>query len=175
VVFGGSALVSVLSIVACSSSGPKTVPPDTAAATLAAVYKLPPSQQTCLSRAFAADRAATRPLASNSPARDADLAALGKVAHSCIPASTLATAVVAGAADGTSGLSATQRSCVRDAVVALSPTDQATMLAGLAVPTVLGDIQTALVGRIAEGVLHRCHVTVSGSVPDVSETSTSLP
>jgi hypothetical protein len=151
------------------------VPSATAAQTLAAVFQLPASGQTCLERAFAADRAATSPFAGNGPARDADLTELGKVARSCVPRATLAAAIVAGATDGTKPLGAVAQACVQHQVESLSSADEATVLAGLAVPNRLDDIQTALVGQIADRILRTCGISVPGSVPDVSETSTSLP
>ncbi len=48
------------------------------------------------------------------------------------------------------------------------------MLAGLAVPTALGDIETALLGKITDKILTSCHIpTTPSSLPDVSVTNTS--
>jgi hypothetical protein len=167
-------LVTTVLIAACGGSSRPTVAPSTASATVAAVFGLDGAEQSCLTKAFAADKAATRPLATNSPAHDDDLAALGRVAHSCIPADTLAAAVVAGAADGSKALSATKQQCVHGQVAALSAGDQATVLAGLTVPNVLDDIQTALVGKIADGVLRHCQIGVPTSeVPDITATTST--
>ena len=51
----------------------------------------------------------------------------------------------------------------------LSDQDQATLLAGLAVPTALSDLQTALLGRVTDGLLNTCRI----SIPGVSETDTT--
>ncbi len=162
-------LAGLLVLVAgCGSSKP-TVAPAAAAQTFASVYRLSAAEQRCLQRAFTTHRDATRPLASNSPARDSDLAALGQVAASCIAVSTLADAVVGGADQGSTPLTAAQQACVRQAVTALSEDDRATMLAGLAVPTALGDLQTAELGKITNGVLATCHI----SVGDITTTDTT--
>ena len=156
----------VLLVAGCGGSSRATLSPAAAAEAVAAIYKLPADRQQCLTKAFEADRAATRPLASNAPATDADLAALGRVARSCIASSTLADDVVGGAG----GLTPAQQTCVRAEVAGLSPADQATLLAGLALaPDVLGDLRTALLGKITQGVLDRCHV----SLPDITETDTT--
>ena len=156
-------LVGALLVAAsgCSHSSAPTVSPSTAAQTLSSVYKLTGAQERCLASAFARNRAATRPLAANRAARDADLAALGSVARSCIPTSTLAGAIVAGADQG-NGLSAADQACLRTAVARLSPGDQATLLAGLAVPTALSDLQTALLGRVTDGLLDTCKISIPG-------------
>ena len=152
----------------CSHRSTPTVDPATAAQTLASVYKVTPTQQQCLQRGFAADRGATRPLAANKAATDTDLAALGRVARSCIPTATLADAIVGGAGQGTA-LTAAEQTCLRTAVARLSDGDRATLLAGLAVPTALGDIQTALLGRITDGLLNTCRISIAG----VNETDTT--
>ena len=164
VALAGATCMAVL-LAACGGSGRATLSPSAAAQTIAAIYKLSPAQQRCLTNAFDADRAATRPLASDGPATDADLTALGTLAETCIPASTLSATIVGGAG----GLTATQQACVRTEVAGLGPHDRATLLAGLAVPNVLGDIQTALLGKITQGVLDRCHI----SLPDITETDTT--
>ena len=162
-------LVTVLlGALGCSHSSTPTVDPTTAAQTLASVYKVTSAQQQCLERGFAADHAATRPLAANRAATDADLAALGRVARACIPTSTLASAIVGGAGQG-AALSGPEQSCLRIAVTRLSHQDQATLLAGLAVPTSLSDLQTALLGRVTDGLLNTCKI----SIPGVSETDTT--
>jgi uncharacterized membrane protein len=153
--------VVVFGALGCGRSSAPTVDPATAAQTLASVYKLSTPDQQCLKAAFTAHRAATRPLAANKPASDTDLAALGAVARSCVPTSTLATAIL-GAADQDNALTATQRACLRTAVGALSPADQSTLLAGLAVPTALSDLQTALLGRVTDGLLNTCKISISG-------------
>ncbi len=145
----------------CSHSSTPSVNPDTAAQTLASVYKLSASQERCLEAAFAHDHAATRPLAANQAARDSDLAALGGVARSCIPTTTLASAIVEGA-DQDNTLSGAEQACLRGAVARLSQADQATLLAGLAVPTALSDIQTALLGRVTDGLLNTCKISIPG-------------
>jgi hypothetical protein len=147
---------------ACSHHSAPTVNPDTAAQTLAATYKLDPQQQACLVTGFRHDAAATRPLASDGPATDDELAALGQVADACIPVSVLATAIVGGAGQGGSSLPAAQQACLRQAVGRLDATDRSTLLAGLAVPTALGDLQTALMGRITDGLLNTCHISIPG-------------
>ena len=58
---------------------------------------------------------------------------------------------------------------MRTEVAALATADRATLLAGLAVPNSLGDLQTALLGKITQGVLDRCHITL----PDITETDTT--
>ena len=83
----------------------------------------------------------------------------------------LANVVVGSATTGGLTLTATQQTCVRAAITGLSPADQSTLLAGLAVPTALGDIQTALLGRITEGVLQRCGVSVPGVESDTTVTT----
>ncbi len=108
-----------------------------------------------------ADHAATRPLAANRAATDADLAALGRVARACIPTSTLAGAIVGGASQGDT-LSGPEQACLRSAVARLSHADQATLLAGLAVPTALSDLQTALLGRVTDGLLNTCKISIPG-------------
>ncbi len=155
----------VVLLAGCGGSSRATLSPSAAAQTISAVYKLSSAQESCLTRAFDANRAATRPLASDGPATDADLTALGSVAEKCIAASTLADAIVGGAG----GLSSSQQACVRTEVAALDPADRATLLAGLAVPNSLGDLQTALLGKITQGVLDRCHITL----PDITETDTT--
>jgi hypothetical protein len=152
----------------CSHQSPPSVDPATAAQTLASVYKVTPAQQQCLQRGFAANHTATRPLAADKAATDAELAALGAVARACIPTATLATAIVGGAGQGTP-LSASEQTCLRGAVTRLSDRDQATLLGGLAVPTALGDVQTALLGRITDGLLNTCRI----SIPGVNETDTT--
>ena len=149
----------------CGGSSRASLSPSAAAQALVAIYKLPADRQACLTRAFAAHEAATRPLASNGPATDADLAALGEVARSCIASTTLADDIVGSAGS----LTASQQACVHTEVAELDAHDQATLLAGLAVPNVLGDIQTALLGKITDGVLQRCHL----SLPDITETDTT--
>jgi hypothetical protein len=149
----------------CGGSSRASLSPSAAAEALVAIYKLPADRQACLTRAFAAHKAATRPLTSNGPATDADLAALGDVARSCIPATTLAADIAGGAGN----LTTSQQACVRGEVGRLDAPDQATLLAGLAVPNALGDIQTALLGKITDGVLQRCHL----SLPDITETDTT--
>jgi hypothetical protein len=145
----------------CSHSSTPTVDPGTAAQTLGSVYKLSGAQEQCLKAGFAQDHAATRPLAANKAARDADLASLGEVARSCIPTSTLADAIVEGADQGNT-LSTAQQACLRVGVGGLSHVDQATLLAGLAVPTALSDIQTALLGRVTDGLLNTCRISIPG-------------
>jgi hypothetical protein len=164
-----TALVLVTVVAGCGRSSLPTVTPSVAAETFASVYKLPPSEQRCLERAFTHDRAATRPLASNGPAHDTDLAALGRVARSCIAVSTLADAVVGGATEGSTPLTTTQQACLRQAVGQLGDDDRATMLAGLAVPTALGDIQTAELGKITDRLLTDCHISLS----DITATDTT--
>jgi len=151
---------------ACSSGSP-SVDPSTAAQTLASVYKLDPAQQRCLKVAFAADHGATLPLAANKAATNAQLAALGRVARGCIPTSTLATAIVGGANQSVA-LTGTQQSCLRMAVARLSDADRATLLADLAVPTALSDLQTALLGRVTDGLLNTCRITLPGVVTDTT-------
>ena len=158
-------LVLTLLAVGCGGSSRASLSPPAAAEALAAIYKLPADRQACLTRAFAANKAATRPLASDAPSSDADLAALGRVAQACIAASTLADDVV----EGAGGLTPAQQSCVRAEVGRLKGSDRATLLAGLAVSNSLGDLQRALLGRITGGVLDRCHVTL----PDLTETDTT--
>lgn len=152
----------------CSHSSTPTVDPATAAQTLASVYKVTPTQQQCLQQGFAADHSATHPLTANRAATDADLAALGRVARACIPMSTLADAIVGGAGQGAT-LTGDEQACLRAAVARLSHQDQATLLAGLAVPTALGDLQTALLGRITDGLLNTCKISIAG----VNETDTT--
>jgi hypothetical protein len=160
-----AAMCLAVLLAGCGGSSRPTVSPASAAQTIAAVYRLSDSQESCLTRAFDANRAATRPLASDGPATDGDLTALGSVAATCIPASTLSDAIVGGAG----GLTTAQQACVQREVAALDKADRATLLAGLAVPNVLGDIQTALLGKITQGVLDRCHI----SLPDITETDTT--
>ena len=100
-------------------------------------------------------------MAANKAASDADLAALGGVARSCIPTSTLATAIVNGADQGNT-LTTSEQACLRGAVARLSDADRATLLAGLAVPTALSDIQTALLGRVTDGLLNTCKISIPG-------------
>jgi hypothetical protein len=169
---------AALAGVACSSSSTPTVKPDTAAATVADVYKLDQRQQQCLAQGFSHDEAATRPLAANRAASDADLAALGRVADACIPVSVLATAIVGGASEGGNTLTSAQQSCLRQAVGRLSASDRATLLAGLAVPTALGDIQTALLGKVTDGLLNTCQISIPGvtqqdTTPSPSSTSSA--
>jgi hypothetical protein len=147
--------------VSCSHDGAPTVSATTAAQTVAAVYKLDASQEQCLARGFAHHSAATRPLASNRAARDDDLNALGAVAQACIPVSTLAGAIVGGVGQGGS-LSSAEQNCLRTAVAHLDATDRATLLSHLAVPTALSDLQTALLGRVTDGLLNTCHVSIPG-------------
>ena len=164
-----SVLAAVLiGAMGCSHHSAPTVDPATAAQTLASIYKVTPAQQQCLRRGFAADHTATRPLAANRAATDADLAALGRVARTCIPTSTLASAIVGGAGQGAT-LTGAEQACLRTAVTRLSHSDQATLLAGLAVPTALSDLQTALLGRITDGLLNTCRI----SIPGVNETDTT--
>jgi len=125
------------------------------------VYKLDVGQQQCLARGFAQHPAATRPLASNRATRDADLAALGAVARACIPVTTLSNAILGGVGQGVS-LPSTQQTCLRTAVTHLDAADQATLLSGLVVPSSLSDLQTALLGRVTDGLLNRCHVSIPG-------------
>ena len=158
----------LLGAMGCGHRSTPTVDPATAAETLASVYKVTPAQQRCLARGFAADRAATRPLAANRAATDADLAALGGVARACIPTSTLASAIVGGAGQGVA-LTGPEQACLRTAVAGLDHQDQATLLAGLAVPTALSDLQTALLGRVTDGLLNTCKI----SIPGVNETDTT--
>jgi hypothetical protein len=155
------AALAVLATASCSHHGPATVNASTAAQTVASVYKLDRGQQQCLATAFARRPAATRPLASDKPVSDADLAALGDVARGCIPVSTLADAIVGGASQGVT-LPDSQQSCLRSAVAALDAGDRATLLAGLAVPSALSDLQTALLGKVTDGLLNTCKVSIPG-------------
>jgi hypothetical protein len=156
-------LLVVLMTGACGSKGGTSVRPADAASTIASAYSLPADQQACLERAFRADPAATRPLASNQPATDADLRSLGAVEMGCIQVATLASAITSGAADSFGNLDDTQRACLSDGVTALSDDARLTMLVGLVVPQSLGETWAIEMGRVTNGILDACHLTLTSS------------
>jgi hypothetical protein len=137
------------------------VQPADAASTIASAYSLPADQQACLERAFRANPAGTRPLASNQPASEADLRSLGAVEMGCIQVATLASAITSGAADSFGNLDDAQRACLDDGVTALSDDARLTMLVGLVVPQSLGESWAIEMGRVTNGILDACHLTLA--------------
>jgi hypothetical protein len=161
-------------VAACSSNGAAKASPSTAAATLASIYRLSPGEQQCLRGQFAAHPAAAAPLARNRPVADAELAALDDVTGRCIGAAVLARTVLAGATGPTNGgqaLSATQQTCVRSRIAQLPTAERGKLLAGLALSTVLSDIQTAELGQLTEGILTACAIAVPGAGTGTSITA----
>jgi len=154
-------LVALLTAGACGSNPGPSVRSDDAAATIASAYSLPADQEACLEKAFRSHPAATRPLASDQPATDLDLLALGAVEDGCIQVSTLAQAITSGAADSFGTLDEQQRTCLDDAVTALSDDDRVTLLVGLVVPRSLGDTWGIELGRVTNGILDACQLSVT--------------
>ena len=168
------ALTALLLMGACTSKSAPTVSPGDAAATIASAYSLPADEQACLETAFRAKPAATRPLASDQPASEGDLRALGAVEDGCIQVSTLATAITAGAADSFASMSDQQRTCLNDSVTSLGDADRVTLLVGLVVPQSLSDIGGAEMGRVTNGILEGCQLSVAADGPQTAPTSTPL-
>jgi hypothetical protein len=131
-------------------------------------------EQACLERAFRAKPAATRPLASDKPASEGDLHALGAVEDGCIQVSTLAAAITAGAADSFTSMNDQQRTCLNDSVTSLSEADRVTLLVGLVVPQSLSDIGGAEMGRVTNGILEGCQLSVAADGTQTAPTTTPL-
>jgi hypothetical protein len=161
-IVGGMLLASCLFMaVACSNSEPKaSVDPKEAAQTIGSAYSLPDDQISCLEGAFAKNHAATRPLASDGTASDDDLRTLGQVESACIPVETLAAAIVGGASEALGTLTAAQRTCLDGAVQALDDTDRTTLIVGLAVSSALDDLHKAELGKVTNGLLGACQLSV---------------
>ena len=137
--------------------------PKEAAQTIGSVYSLSDDQIACLERAFASHHAATRPLATDDTVSDDDLAALGEVENGCIPVDTLSTAIVGGVGEGLGNLTVLQKGCLDGAVRALADTDRTTLLVGLAVNTALDDVQRAELGKVTNGLLETCHLSIDAA------------
>jgi len=163
----GLAAVSCLLIgVACSSSPAKaSVDPKEAAQTIGSAYSLSDDQIACLEKGFDKNHAATRPLASDGAASDDDLRALGNVEMACIPNETLAAAIVGGASEALANLTAADKTCLDGAVRALDDTDRTTLLVGLVVSTALNEAQTAELGKVTNGLLGGCHISLDATTP----------
>jgi len=152
--------------VACSSSQDKaSVDPKEAAQTIGSAYSLSEDQSACLEKGFDKNHAATGPLASDGAASDDDLRALGNVEMACIPEETLAAAIVGGASEALGTMTAADKTCLDGAVRALDDTDRTTLLVGLVVSTALNDAQTAELGKVTNGLLGSCHVSVDATTP----------
>jgi uncharacterized membrane protein len=157
--------VAVLFIVgACSSkNATTTVSPAEAAATVASAYSLPDDQRSCLEHAFRDHPQAARPLATARTADDSDLQALGDAENSCIQVGTLADAVTSGAADGFGSITDQQRTCLNDSINGLSTDDRVTLLVGFTVPQSLGDAKSTELGRVTNGILDTCHLSIDST------------
>lgn len=156
----------LFSLAACSSNGGAraTVEPQEAAQTIGSVYSLSDDQISCLQGAFDAHHDATRPLASDGTASDADLRALGSVESDCIPVEALSAAIVGGVTEGLGTLTDSQKTCLDGAVTGLADTDRTTLLVGLAVNTALDDVQLAELGKVTNGLLETCHLSDQATV-----------
>ena len=153
-------LLLLVAMGACSKSQPKAaVDPTEAAQTIGSAYSLPDDQIACLRDAFAANHAATAALGSDNTASDADLEALGRVLHGCVPVETLSVAIVGGVTEGLGGLTEPQKGCLDGAIRALDDTDRDTLLVGLAVSSALDDVQRAQLGKVTNGLLVTCSLS----------------
>jgi len=142
-----------------SSSTPKLSAAD-AATTVASAFALPDDQKACLEQGFHDHPEAIRPLATDGTANDTDLEALGRVEDGCIQLTTLSNAIVTGAAAGFGSITDQQRACLPTAIGALSDDDRVTLLVGLTVPQSLSDAKATELGRVTNGVLDTCHLTL---------------
>jgi hypothetical protein len=146
---------------ACSSkSKGTTVSAADAAATVASAYSLPEDQQSCLEQAFRQHPEATRPLATARTADDVDIQALGEAENTCIHVETLAAAVTSGASDGFGSITEQQRTCLTDTINGLSTDDRVTLLVGFTVPQSLSDAKATEMGRVANGILDACNLSI---------------
>jgi len=146
---------------ACSSkSSTANVSPADAAATVASAYSLPDDQKTCLEHAFRDHPEATHPLATDRTAHDTDIQALGNAENGCIHVDTLAAAVTSGAADGFGSITDTQRTCLNDSINGLSTADRVTLLVGFTVPQSLSDAMSTELGRVTNGILDACKLSI---------------
>jgi len=167
-------LTGVVGLIACSSSPPSTTPtPDAAADTLAAAFRLPDGQRSCLAEAFHADPDAARALDPTIASTEAELGRLGDVEQRCITPDTLAASVSTSAAEGIGTLSGDQQECLRLAVLRLSPSDQRLLLYGLSSPAVQQGDSPAIadLGRVTNSLLTGCAVSVGSGATAVTPTS----
>jgi hypothetical protein len=167
------AVCGLLILGACSSTSKNsTVSAADAASTVASAYDLPADQQACLEKAFHDRPEATRPLTSDGTAADADLQALGEVEDGCVQVSTLADAIVNGAAAGFGSITPDQRTCLNDAITGMSPADRAMLLVGLTVPGSLSDAKITELGQVTNTFLDTCHLTLDTPATGVTPSTT---